>query len=348
MTAVGPTVDRDEEAGAADWSLGERTQCVFLWVTGEDEAKVLACDARVVLEDGEVVRERAAASLRPDDRVILGLGTRRWSPADEFTESLVEAVRRSRPALVNAAKEWRRALRRLQEAQHKSLWRLRAELAVAGLVRTENTIEGWLNVERAAPIAPRSLRGEPQHCGRLSPTMRSSPWTRSCQRAVVCVLFVPLQVTGSSSFGRGGPLTSALTRRGSRKSWIVFGKRFTCTRLRLSPWERFPLRCWDGGYRGPSQRDSSWSPRLNRLLPAMAKGRMTPGVHDGEKSVGPWRTFSGERRPDRRLGTVGAGCPIPRSAEQPNPSARVTASDVDRALHCAAPSPPNRRRCGLS
>src|SRR5690606_35964075 len=54
----------------AEWDADERVPCVFLWVTGESEAKVLEPDSRVVVEDADVVRERAAARLLPDDRVI--------------------------------------------------------------------------------------------------------------------------------------------------------------------------------------------------------------------------------------------------------------------------------------
>jgi hypothetical protein len=153
--------DRDGDA-AVDSGCGteERVPCVFLWLTGESEAKVLEPDGRVVVEEGDVVRERVAARLRSDDRVILGLGTSRWSPADEFTGAVIDAVEGSHPELVKMAKEWRRALRHLVEAQPLSPSQLRARLAAVGVVREEQTIGGWLDVDRASPIAPRGLRGE--------------------------------------------------------------------------------------------------------------------------------------------------------------------------------------------
>lgn len=134
--------------------------CVFLWVTGESEAKVLEPDGRVVVEEGDVVSERVAARLRPDDRVILGLGTSRWSPADEFTGAVIDAVERSHPELVKTAKEWRRALRHLVETQRLSTSQLRARLAAVGVEREAQTLEGWLDIDRASPIAPRGLRTE--------------------------------------------------------------------------------------------------------------------------------------------------------------------------------------------
>jgi hypothetical protein len=143
-----------------DWGGGERVPCVFLWVTGESEAKVLEPDGRVVVEDGDVVRERVAAGLRPDDRVILGLGTSRWSPADDFTGAVIGAVEASHPELVKTAKEWRSALRRFRDAQHLSTQQLRVRLGSAGVQRESQTVEGWLEIERASPIAPRGLRTE--------------------------------------------------------------------------------------------------------------------------------------------------------------------------------------------
>jgi hypothetical protein len=157
------SANRDQRTGQnfdAGWGEDERVPCVFLWVTGKPEAKVLARDARVVVEEGDVVRERVAARLRPDDRVILGLGTRRWSPADEFTHAVVEAVQTSHPELVKAAKEWRRALRQFRNANWLSITQLRARLATVGVDREVQTLEGWLELDRASPIAPRGLRVE--------------------------------------------------------------------------------------------------------------------------------------------------------------------------------------------
>lgn len=148
------------EARFVESDADVRVPCVFLWVTGESEAKVLAPDGRVVVEAGDAIRERAAAHLRPDDRVILGRDTSRWSPADEFTSAVVEAVETSHPELVDTARAWRRALRRLVDTQRLSTSQLQARLAAAGVKREDQTLEGWLDINRASPIAPRGLRVE--------------------------------------------------------------------------------------------------------------------------------------------------------------------------------------------
>lgn len=157
-----PVVKQEHAEDELDvgWDTDERVPCVFLWVTGESEAKVLKPDGRVVVEDGDIICERIAARLRPDDRVILGLGTSRWSPAEEFTGAVIEAVQTSHPELVKTAKEWRRALRQLVETQQLSVSQLRARLGDIGVGREEQTIEGWLDIDRASPIAPRGARAE--------------------------------------------------------------------------------------------------------------------------------------------------------------------------------------------
>ncbi len=162
-TSSAPIFQEDRHADDdvdASWGTDEREPCVFLWVTGESEAKVLEPDGRVVVEEGDVVRERVAARLRPDDRVILGLGTSRWSPADEFTGAVIDAVETSHPELVKTAKEWRRALRQMVEMQRLSTSQLRARLAAVGVGREDQTLEGWLDIDRASPIAPRGLHAE--------------------------------------------------------------------------------------------------------------------------------------------------------------------------------------------
>lgn len=162
-TSSSPVVGGDRHADDdvdPGWGIEERVPCVFLWVTGESDAKVLEPDSRVLLEEGDVVRERVAARLRPDDRVILGLGASRWSPADEFTGAVIDAVETSHPELVKTAKEWRRALRQLAETQRLSTSQLRARLAAVGVEREYQTLEGWLDIERVSPIAPRGLRSE--------------------------------------------------------------------------------------------------------------------------------------------------------------------------------------------
>jgi uncharacterized membrane protein YkvA (DUF1232 family) len=141
-------------------STEKRVPCVFVWVSGESQVKVLQPDSRIVVEEGDVVRERLAGELRPDDRVILGSGTGRWSPADEFTGAVVEAVGASHPEVVRTAKEWRRALREVCEVQRLSIPELRDRLSAAGVEREDQTIDGWLDLERPSPIAPRGLRNE--------------------------------------------------------------------------------------------------------------------------------------------------------------------------------------------
>jgi uncharacterized membrane protein YkvA (DUF1232 family) len=158
-----PVVDENQGADdnlTADWSTDERVPCVFLCVTGESKAKILEPGSRVVIEEGDIVRERVAARLRVGDRVILGLGISQWSPADEFTGAVVDAVKTTNPDLVEAAKAWRRALRQLIDLGRLSTSQLRARLAAVGVEREEQTLEGWLHIDRAAPIAPRGLRTE--------------------------------------------------------------------------------------------------------------------------------------------------------------------------------------------
>lgn len=158
-----PIPPHDESANEevdAPWGTVDGASCVFLWLTGEPEAKVLAPDAFVVVVDGDIVHERIAARLRPDDRIILGLGSSRWSPAEDFTEAVIAAVESSRPELVKVAKEWRRALRQFFEAQRLSHSQLQARLAAVAITREQQTIEGWLDLDRAPPIAPRGGRNE--------------------------------------------------------------------------------------------------------------------------------------------------------------------------------------------
>lgn len=158
-----PVIEEDPHAnddGDTDWGTDERVPCVFLWVTGESDAKVLEPDGRVVVEEGDIVRDRVAAHLHANDRVILGLGSSRWSPADEFTGAVIDAVKASHPELVKTAKEWRRALRQLIDSQRLSTSQLRTRLANIGVRREEQTLEGWLDIDRASPIAPRGVRTE--------------------------------------------------------------------------------------------------------------------------------------------------------------------------------------------
>jgi uncharacterized membrane protein YkvA (DUF1232 family) len=134
--------------------------CVFLWLAGESEVKVLTRVDRVVVEEGDQVRERPAAMLQTENRVILAAGAGRWSPAEEFTQAVVNAVEASHPDLVRNARDWRRALRKLREELRLSTAQLRERLAAVGVLREVQTLEGWLEVERASPIAPMRVRRE--------------------------------------------------------------------------------------------------------------------------------------------------------------------------------------------
>jgi hypothetical protein len=155
-------IEQDPQTDEVDfkWDNQERVRCVFLWLTGESDIKILDPSARVVIEEGSTICEREAARLRPDDRVILGLGTSRWSPADEFTGAVVSAVETSHPELVKTAKEWRQALRRLLENRCLSIAQLRVRLGLIGVKREEQTLDGWLDLNRASPIAPKGQSTE--------------------------------------------------------------------------------------------------------------------------------------------------------------------------------------------
>jgi len=160
LSLAGVHVEMDGDDFDATAINAEKKPCVFVWLVGYAEAKVLARDSRVVVEEGELIRERSPAQLRPDDRVILGVGTSRWSPADEFTGAVVEAVEAAQPNLVARAREWRRALRRLQGQHRLSAEQISTRLAAVGVKRERQTIDGWLDVEHASPISPRGMRTE--------------------------------------------------------------------------------------------------------------------------------------------------------------------------------------------
>ena len=183
-------VDPDEQESAqvpeADW-----VPCVILWLTERTEARVLDPRSRVVVEDGDVVRERVASALRPDDKIILGIGASRWSPADQFTGAVLDAVRASHPELVARAGDWRRALRRVVDLQRLSTYRLQARLAELGIERHEQTLEGWLDSENAAPIGPRGMRPE---LSRLWPFIEQHAEFRLDEVADACTRLRALRV----------------------------------------------------------------------------------------------------------------------------------------------------------
>ena len=112
------------------------------------------------MEVGEHAREKPAHRIVTEDRVILGAGVGRWSPADEFTEAVVEAIETSHTELVRDVREWRRALKQLQEDRRWSTQELRDRLADVGVQRELQTLDGWLRLTQASPIGPQHLRKE--------------------------------------------------------------------------------------------------------------------------------------------------------------------------------------------
>jgi hypothetical protein len=142
------------------WAEDQLTTCAFLWLMGENRVKIVPRDARIIVQHGELVRERIATRLKRDDRVLLGSGSGRWSPADEFTEALVQAVEASNPELVKLAKEWRTALCAFRDAHGLSTVELRTRLAAIGITGEVQTLDGWLQLDRASPIAPKGHRAE--------------------------------------------------------------------------------------------------------------------------------------------------------------------------------------------
>jgi uncharacterized membrane protein YkvA (DUF1232 family) len=149
-----------EEALVDDSNEKSRVSCVFIWLSDEPDGKVLSRDSRVLVEIGDTARERHAYRIAPEDRVILGPGCSRWSPADEFTQSVVEAIEASHPELVRDVREWRHALSKLQEDRGWSSDELRRRLEEVGVHRELQTVEGWLRLDRAAPIGPQHIRKE--------------------------------------------------------------------------------------------------------------------------------------------------------------------------------------------
>lgn len=134
--------------------------CVFVWLVDEAKGKVLGRESRALVSTGRHVREKAAHRIRPDDRVILGGGVGQWSPAEEFTESVMSAMESSSAELVERVREWRCALRRLREDRKWSVEELRERLKDVGVERELQTIVGWLDAVRPAPIGPQYLRRE--------------------------------------------------------------------------------------------------------------------------------------------------------------------------------------------
>ena len=162
LPAAEPADDEPEwlDDGHVVGATNRGLRCVFIWLSDEREGKVLATDSRVLVEVGEHANEKPACRIVPEDRVILGTGVGRWSPADEFTGAVVDAIESSHPELVRDVREWRRALKQLQEDRGWSIEDLRDRLTEAGVRRELQTLDGWLRVEQASPIGPQHLRRE--------------------------------------------------------------------------------------------------------------------------------------------------------------------------------------------
>jgi len=153
--AAAPRPKMDERT---KWNEISTTPCAFLWVVGVSEAKIIPRDTRLFVQQGELIREREAVRLRPNDRVILGAGNGRWAPRDEFTDVLVEAIETSHPEVVKVSREWRRAIRKYRDANGLTTAQLKLAFEKAGVPRELETLDGWLELDRALPIAPRGVK----------------------------------------------------------------------------------------------------------------------------------------------------------------------------------------------
>lgn len=157
---VTPVPVSEAEIANAEESSEARAPCAFIWPSGETFGKVVGRQSHILVEIGENVASRRPFALKPGDRVILGSGSGNWAPADEFTQAVVEAIEESHPELVRDAKAWRQALSQLFQHRGRSLWQLRQELERIGVRRESLTIEGWLKLERAAPIGPQHIKAD--------------------------------------------------------------------------------------------------------------------------------------------------------------------------------------------
>ncbi|MFC1476740.1 hypothetical protein ACFL5S_02125, partial [Fibrobacterota bacterium] len=160
-------------------------RCVFLWFADTSEAKVLNYDSKVIVESNGKVEEIVATRLQPNDRAIIGNGMRRWTPADEFINAIVTAIRRTHPRLAFEAKEWRTALKRYMSASNCTLVKLQYTLSALGVKRELNTLEGWLDLERPSPIAPQQRKKDLKAMWDIISEYTDIPFSRilsSCRR----------------------------------------------------------------------------------------------------------------------------------------------------------------------
>lgn len=184
--------------------------CVFVWTAEEPLVKVLEASARVPILAGQLARDRSASRLASGDRAILSLGNGPWSPAEEFTQALVKAVEESRPDLVAAVRRWRRSLRSAWEARRWTVAELQRELARVGVIRDIQTLEGWLRVDRAAPIGPRG--GEAELAAILQLSAEAADW-RPSDVATACASLRSLRASAGRALLRawgGRPVDPAV------------------------------------------------------------------------------------------------------------------------------------------
>jgi hypothetical protein len=138
----------------------EDSPCVVLWLADEPSCKIVARESLVLVAQDGRASMREAQRVRPFDQVVLGFGSSQWSPAEEFTNEVLASVEKTRPELVDHAKEWRRILMDLQIQEDLSGEEVRRKLSEVGVHRELATIEGWLNMERPGPIGPRHLEAD--------------------------------------------------------------------------------------------------------------------------------------------------------------------------------------------
>jgi Arc/MetJ-type ribon-helix-helix transcriptional regulator len=73
---------------------------------------------------------------------------------------VVEAIEASHPDLVCTVREWRRALRKLQDERRWTTEQLHDRLSEVGVKRELQTLDGWLRLDQASPIGPQHIRKE--------------------------------------------------------------------------------------------------------------------------------------------------------------------------------------------
>jgi hypothetical protein len=148
--------------------------------------------------------------------------------------------------LVRDAREWRRALKQLQDGRGWTTEQLREQLSEVGVHRELQTVDGWLRVEWAAPIGPQHLRKELEamwplingHTGRaVGEVAEACGQLRSLRSAAGRAL---------SNFGRGEWWTSVSTAPGS-KSWSALDRKCKFTRWKAITFGIVRMPCWAGG-----------------------------------------------------------------------------------------------------